>query len=78
MAQINHPEWEALAQTRAMLKDSIAKREEIGRLQSADFRAGTVGEKRRLAEVEARMKEIDADAFKQLDASAPVSVDPEN
>lgn len=56
------PELLSLEATRASLQASIAAREKAQEHASADFRAVTGNERSRLAEVEARIKQIDPSA----------------
>lgn len=59
------PEFLSLALTRANLRASIAARETVEHA-SADFRAVTANERARVAEIEARLAEINPTAFAEL------------
>jgi hypothetical protein len=62
------PEFTSLAATRGHLLKSIAHREgHVG--VTDDFKIGTEKEKGRLAQIEERMGEIDADALKAIQAA---------
>lgn len=59
------PEFLSLALTRKNLRASIAAREAVEHT-GPDFRAVTANERARVAEIEARMGEINPEAFAEL------------